>query len=137
MRRYIKWSFLICLLILCVIIPFGTGPSAAKNRYVVQAQISLYKSGQQHNWTYLQPEKISSILNYLRTTEPRGRVYCAQSDANSHHYRITLYYSDGSENTYYLQDYRFFCKNTDLWQRVSDVHAHLLYPLLQLLPTDA
>ena len=136
MKRCIKCMLLLCLMFLCALIPFGSGAAAPKNRYIVQAQVILYKNESRQIWSYHQPKKINSILNYLRTTDPRGRVYTAQPVADSHNYRIILYYSDGSQNAYHLQDYRYFCKGTGLWQRVSPSHAQLLYPLLQLLPPD-
>lgn len=136
MKQYLKYIFLLCLLFLCALIPYGSNRAMPGNRYVVQVQVILHKNGHQQTWNYRQPQKINSILNYLRTTDPRGRVYTAESLADSHHYRITLYYSDGSQNAYHLQDYRYFCKDPALWQRVSSSHAQLLYPLLQLLPPD-
>lgn len=136
MKRYIKFILLLCILFLCALIPFGGSAAAPQNRYIVQVRVILHKNEHQQTWNYRQPKKINSFLNYLRTTDPRGRVYSAQPVSDSHRYRITLYYSDGSQNDYHLQDYRYFCKNPDLWQRVSSAHAQLLYPLLQLLPSD-
>lgn len=136
MKRYTRYLLFICLLFLFALIPFGAGLAKPNIRYVTQAEVLLQKEEFRQTWVYSQPQKINSILNFLRTTDPRGRVYTAQPVAGSHHYRITLYYNDNTINTYYLQDYQYFNKNTTIWQRVSTSHAQLLYPLLQLLPTD-
>ena len=137
MKRYARYFLFLCVLFLFFLIPFGSGPAKARNRYVVQAEVLLQKGEYRQVWSYRQPKKINSILNFLRTTDPRGRVYAAKPLTDSHHYRITLHYSDSSRRVYYLQDYQYFNKNTDIWQRISFSHAQLLYPLLQLLPTDA
>ena len=136
MKRCCRYLLLICLLFSFSLIPFGRSCTTPKNRYVTQVEVLLQKGEYRQSWNYIQPKKINSVLNFLRTTNPRGRVYAAQPIAGSHHYCIALYYNDGTCNTYYLQDYLYFNKNTDIWQRVSTSHAQLLYPLLQLLPTD-
>lgn len=137
MKRYTRYLLFVCLLFLFALIPFGAGPAKPENRYVIQAEVLLQKGEFRQTWIYRQPQKINSILNFLRTTDPRGRVHTAQPIAGSHHYRITLYYNDNTSNAYYIQDYRYFNKNTNIWQRISFSHAQLLYPLLQLLPADA
>ena len=137
MKRFIKWIFVILLLCSFLFIPFGVKAIPKGCRYVVCAELTLYQGMRQQTKVYSQPQKINSLLNFLRRTEPRGNVRSAPSDPDSHHYRIDLFYSDGSHNTYHLQDYRYFRKNSGLWQKISTTHAQLLYPLLQLLPQDA
>lgn len=115
----------------------GVGPAPPPRcRYVTQAEVTLYQGQRQQTRIYKQPVKINSLLNFLRTTHPRGKIDTAQAFPNSHHYRITLRYCDGTHSTYHLQDYQYFCKHSELWQKVSKTHAQLLYPLLQLLPPD-
>ena len=135
MKRYFKY-FLLSVLCLFALILFLRGSAAPKGRYVTQVEVLLQKGSYRQKWNYTQPKKINSVLNFLRSTDPRGRVYTAQPIPDSHHYRIVLHYNDATCSTYYLQDYLYFNKNTDIWQRVSTSHAQLLYPLLQLLPTD-
>lgn len=136
MKFIIKCTLAFFLLCLFILLPFGQGVSAPQSRYVIRAQVSLYQGQRQQTKIYLQPQKINSLLNFLRMTDPRGNIRTAQSIPDSHHYRIALLYSDGSENVYHLQDYRYFCKNSGVWQKISTSHAQLLYPLLQLLPPD-
>lgn len=123
-------------LLLCLLAGSSRSATAANIRYVRQADVTLYRQGTSQTRIYLQPQKIKSILNFLRITQPRGSVYAAPADPQSHHYHIQLHFSDGSQSSYYLQDYRYFRKNSGLWQRVCPTLAGLLYPLLQLLPPD-
>ena len=136
MKRYIKLIPFVCLLVLLAPISLRTVSATPKNRYVEQAEIFLQKGDYRQIWIYQQPGKINSLLNFLRTTKPHGRVYAAEPVVDCHHYRITLSFSDNTQRTYYLQDYQYFCKNAPIWQRISRSHGQLLYPLLQLLPTD-
>ena len=136
MGLFIKCALIFLLICLFIFLPFGQKPATPASRYVLRAQVTLFQGSQQHIRDYTQRQKLSSLLNFLRGMDPKGNVHSAENDPNSHHYQIILFYSDGSQNTYHLQDYRYLRKNSGLWQKVSASHAQLLYPLLQLLPPD-
>lgn len=136
MKRAVKFTCVFLMLCLCTGFPRSAAAASPGIRYVNRADVTLYRQGSSQTSIYLQPQKINSILNYLRTARPHGRVDTAPADPDSHHYRIDLYFSDGRQSSCYLQDYRYFRKDSGLWQRVSPSHAGLLYPLLHLLQPD-
>jgi len=105
-------------------------------RYVTGAQVSFYQPDRQQTLQYKDPAKISSLLTCLRLATPYGQVKAAEANPNAHHYRITLQYSDQTQQVYHLQDYRYFSKDGKTWQKVLPEKAHYLYLLLQLLPSD-
>lgn len=137
MKRFFKYGLLLPLILSLLLLGGSFGPRPLPRcRYVTRADITFYQGTRQQLQTYLQPGKISSVLTFLRLTEPYGKVSTAQALPDSHYYCIRLYYSDGSQGVYRLQDYQYFSKNSDLWQKVSTSQAQLLYPLLHLLPPD-
>lgn len=86
--------------------------------------------------TYTQPQKIASILNYLRLLQYRGKPQIDPETISDDRYRITLHYSDGCRRVYRQYAYRYLSKNFRPWEKVDSSQAQLLYPLLQLLPAD-
>ena len=135
-KRAVKFTCVFLLLCLWTGFPRSAAAASPDIRYVHRVEVTMYRQKTSQTSIYLQPQKINSILNYLRTTRPHGRVYTAPADPDSHHYRIDLHFSDGSQSSCYLQDYRYFRKDSGLWQRVSPSHAWHLYPLLHLLQPD-
>ena len=105
-------------------------------RYVTQAHILFRQPEQEKQLLYREPAKISSVLTCLRLAAPYGQVKQADADPTGHQYQITLTYSDMTRQIYYLQDYRYFTRDGILWQKVKPDKAHLLYLLIQLLPSD-
>ncbi len=112
------------------------GPPPRQRRYVTQAHITLYQGPQQQTRIYQAPKKINSVLNFLRTTRPRGKADPAVFSPDGHRYQIVLHYCDGTESTYRLQEYRYFHGTNGIWQKISPTHGQMLYLLLHLLPSD-
>ena len=136
MRIFAKGTLLLLLISIGFTVCSCIGPPPRHRRYVTRAQITLYQGGQPQTRIYQQPKKINSVLNFLRTTRPRGKADPDAFAAGSHSYHITLHYCDGTQSDYGLQEYRYFYGSNGLWQKVSPSHAQMLYLLIHLLPSD-
>lgn len=84
---------------------------------------------------YTRPEKMASILNYLRILPYRGKP---QTDPLGcpDGYDITLHYSNGKRRLFRQRGDRYLSKGENCWEQVDGDRARLLYPLLLLLPGD-
>ena len=86
--------------------------------------------------TYTDPEKMASVLRYLRFLEYRGKPEIDPEQLTGEQVSITLHYSNSCRRVYRQRAYRYFSKNYRPWEKVDSAQAQLLYPLLQLLPGD-
>ena len=74
MRIFAKCTLLLLLISVGFTVCSCIGPPPRHRRYVTRAQITLYQGGQPQTRIYQQPKKINSVLNFLRTTHPRGKA---------------------------------------------------------------
>lgn len=85
---------------------------------------------------YSQPEKMETILYYLRTLEDLGKPDTDPERIKGDRFKISLQYSDGSHQLYRQQADRFLSRNDHPWYKVDPRKASLLYPLLQSMAAD-
>ncbi len=103
-------------------------------RVVTGVEVQYQMPEGQLTRTYTTQSSIQSVLNYLRMLEPTGiAVPAAETEFTC---RFTVHYSHGPDAV--LFQHGSHClrwENAD-WQGINDAQAHLLYPLLLLLPSD-
>ena len=128
---------ILLILSLFLILLSGSQPAPGpRPRYVVAAQVQFTQPGQERTLYYHQQEKLTSLLTCLRLAAPKGLTHLPPQDETAHRYRITLFYSNGTQNVFLLENYRYLSSDGKTWQKIPDKKAHLLYLLVHLLPED-
>ena len=137
MYRNLKYSWLALLIFFISMIPAQKATAEPVScRYVTRAEVLFQHDRWEEIRLYLKPEKISSLLTWLRLTKPQAGLSVDQQPESDHRYRITLHYSDGSQCICRLYGYSLLSRDDQVWQAVLPVHAQLLYPLFYYLPSD-
>lgn len=103
-------------------------------RVVTGVQVEYAQEDVTLTRTYTQQESIQSILNYLRMIRPFGPVI--PEGTHEIACRFTLQYSHGPDSIIVQQGYHYLCRGNGDWAQIDETQAHLLYPLLLLLPSD-
>ncbi len=85
---------------------------------------------------YTQPQKMETILYYLRSLEDLGSADTDPERIMGDRFKITVIYSDGSRRLYRQQADRFLSRDDRPWRTVDPQKAALLYPLLVSMPPD-
>lgn len=137
MSKSFKYSWLALLIFFLSTIPMQKIAATPANcKYVTQAQVLFQHDRWEESRLYRKPEKISSLLTWLRLTKPQLGLPVDQKPESDHRYRITLQFSDGSRCVCRLYGYSLLSRDGERWQPVLPVHAQLLYPLFYYLPSD-
>ena len=132
--KKVIWAMGILLMLFCL-----RSSSYAQYRrpctLVTRVEVRYTRPGSAIRRTYTQPDKMASVLNYLRILPYAGKP---QTDPwrCPDGYDITLYYSDGGRRVFYQRGDKYLYKGANCWELVDPVRARLLYPLLLLLPGD-
>lgn len=137
MSRQLRLSWLALILAgICWIPSRPKASPPAAYRYVTGAELVFCHEDRVETRIYRSSEKITSLLNYLRLSKTiPGRVL--EAPESQHRYRISLWFSDGSQTVYRLYGYNRRSRNDGPWQAVLPVHAQLIYPLFYYLPSDS
>ena len=85
---------------------------------------------------YSSPDKMRRILNYLRLLEPFPPEQPSGDMPQQELYRITLYQSDGSSQTYLQMGDRFIQQESQPWQAIDPDQGGKLPSLLHAIPGD-
>ena len=129
-----KKRLLIALVLLLLPLTGSRQPARRTVRIVNRAEVVFYQPGRLMELQLRDPGKLTSLMNCLRLASPYGNI--PAPDPTGHLYRITLHYSDQSQQVCYLQDYRYFSPDGTTWQKVRTNEIHYFYLLLHLLPPD-
>ena len=100
----------------------------------VSASYSLGKLELQRS--YVQDEKIRTVLMYLRLLKPKDGAAVDPERLEGSSGEIAVEYADGRHNTYYLRGDSFLSFNGHKWQSIDPDLGKWLRPLLESLPSD-
>lgn len=137
MRRWMTAMVLAAALVLCGCSGWqGAGEPPPRCRVVTRVDIA-YENGpiraQRH---YTAPEKMESVLNYLRQLHPYGTPEEDPEAAGGSDYYITLFYSDGCRSTYRQKADRFWAEEEGRWKKIRPNNAQELGLLMGQLESD-
>lgn len=107
-----------------------TGP---EYRVVERITVTVSHNAQIREYEYTQPEKMQSILLYLRRMQSYAPEAIAPETFRSDAFRIILHRSDGTQTVYHQIADGFVQKNGGVWEKVDARHAASLLRLLELL----
>ena len=126
-KIFLSFLFLVFLLTGC-----EKSPDASPvPRYVAQVDVrgTLQRK-------YTAPEKMSSVLNYLRLLEGGGSPDTDPERITGDVYEITLSLSDGTRRVYRQRANRYLSRDSHPWERIDPELASRLSPLLEALESD-
>lgn len=129
------WKIFALLFLCFPIAGCGANPNRAP-RLVTRIQISGVHEDAPVEVVYTQPQKMETILYYLRSLKSLGRARTDPERIMGDHFKITVTRSDGTSGVYFQQANRFLSRNYLPWQSVDPQRAALLYPLLMSMPPD-
>ena len=105
-------------------------------RVVTQVDISCERETLLLHRHYTDPQKMESVLLYLRLLKPIGTPQPPPEISDGALYEIILSLSDGSQRHYRQLDHRYFSKDAGPWMLIDPEQAAGLYFLMQKLPSD-
>ena len=105
-------------------------------RVVEQIDISCCRSGVRQYFSYSTPQKMETILTYLRQLEYRGMAETDPERIRGDSYQITVRSSDGTFRRYRQRADCYLSRNNLPWEKIDTKQAQKLYPLLQEMPSD-
>ncbi len=105
-------------------------------RVVTQVDVVCQQEDTVLQRSYTHPEKMKTILMYLRLLEPLGKADTDPERIIGDAYEIRLHFSNGQQRIYRQRANRYVSKDSQPWYRVNPDHAGVLYSILQDMPSD-
>ena len=105
-------------------------------KVVTQVDISCRQENLLLQRHYTDPEKMESVLLYLRLLKPMGQPEQMPPPQLGDLYHITVSLSDGSKRNYLQMAHRYFSRDSRPWELIDPKQAAGLYFLMQKLPSD-
>lgn len=125
------------LLVISLLFLTGCAPlSPPANRFVTGVQVQLHRSGQQLQRTYTDPQKIETVLYYLRALDAQRPAPFDPERLDGARCRIDLQYSDGTTKHIFQVADRFLSEGFHPWKWVDPKKTAFFYPLLKSMPSD-
>lgn len=123
-----------CIALVMSVLLSGCGaPSVPQYRVVEKITVTVSHNAQIREYAYTQPEKMQSILLYLRRMQTYAPEAIAPETFRSDAFRIILHRSDGTQTVYHQIADGFLQKDGGDWEKVDARHASSLLRLLELL----
>ena len=85
---------------------------------------------------YTDPEKMESVLLYLRLLKPIGKPQISSDEITDDIFLITVHLSNGEKRYYRQAEHRYFTENDFPWFTVDPGQAAKLYTLMRHYPSD-
>lgn len=138
MKKAVKRFVLFCF---SVLIMSGCGKNDAQTsplcRVVTQVDIACRREDLLIQRFYTDPEKMESVLLYLRLLKPLGKPETDPEPLYKDVYKITVHLSDGKKRIYRQKAHRYFSKDSRTWEKIDPEYASGLYSLMRRFPSDA
>ena len=136
-RKNIVFLITLLMIALCGCSSQPTPMDAAPPpRFVTQVDVVCQNGPQSLTRQYTSPEKIGSMLLYLRLLHPIGNADTDPELLTGNIFKITVHLSDGKQHVYYQQSDRYLSKDLQPWQQIEEKYADNLEPLLQSMSSD-
>ncbi len=108
-----------------------------RNRFVSQIDVVYTNEEGTQLFHYTTPEKMQTILLYLRLLKPEKQATLNPERLTGSVYKITVHFSNGQQCIYRQRADRFLSKNAKPWQEIDRQQAQTLPRLLKKLPSDS
>lgn len=135
MKRLIGFFVFLCI---CAVIMCSCRQNHTQKpvyRAVTQVDIVTQHEGQLIRRHYRTPDKMRSVLLYLRLLKPYGKPVKLDDDADDI-YLISISLSDGTRRYYRQASHRYLSKENGPFKPIDPDHAARFYGILRELPSD-
>lgn len=85
---------------------------------------------------YTDPEKMESVLMYLRLLQPVGKPEVSPDEIADDVFLITVHLSNGEKRYYRQAEHRYFTESNFPWFAIDPGQAAKLYALMRHYPSD-
>ena len=127
----------ICGLIFLIICFCGCQKrESTHSNLVTSIEVTCHHNGRVLVRNYQKPDKISAILNYLRSQIYRGRATVDPERLPGDKFLLILRYSDGHTAKIIQRANGYLSRNYHRWEKIDSKRASRLYPLLLAIPED-
>ena len=133
MRRFFIILFLLLLPGCTYYAPPGENHA---DRVVTKVTVMVTQRGEPLVYQYTDPEKMGTVLTYLRTLGPARCAPIAPETFRTASYHIQLTLSDGSQTVYRQLHDSYLQRNDGPWRVIEAPKGATLLPLLRLMPSD-
>jgi len=129
-------KFLLLFIVVCLCL-CGCQPENKAPRLVTQVEVTAYREEDVLHRVYTVPEKMETILYYLRTLKKIGKAETNPELLKGDYFVIRLRLSNGTQRVYYQAVNRYLSIDSHQWFAIDPEQARKLYPLLDMMPGDA
>ncbi len=133
MEKTRKILLFFVLLALCL---GGCAKTENAPRLVTRIEVTAYREEDTLHRVYTTPEKMESILYYLRTLKKERQADTNPEKLKGDYFVICLGFSDGDSRVYYQAVNRYLSIDAHRWFAIDPERAEKLYPLLDMMPGD-
>lgn len=123
------WAVFLCLFLA------GCHRTQEAQRVRVVTEVTVSKDSQTV-CSYIAPEKMSVILNYLRLLRSKLPAPAEAELEEAPVYSIILHHSDGSETFYRQKGNRYMQTGSEGWKTIDPRYSWALETILKLMPPD-
>ena len=133
MKKFGKFLVLFILMALCLC---GCAKVEKAPRLVTRIEVTAYREEDTLHRIYTTPEKMESILYYLRTLRRVGNAGTDPEKLKGDYFVIRLDFSNGDNRVYYQAVNQYLSIDAHRWFAIDPERAEKLYPLLDMMPGD-
>jgi len=125
MKKMAAFLLLTVLLCGCARNRLPDGPLC---RVVTHIHVAYTIDGHTETKTYTEPKQMESILNYLRLLKKGNKADIDPDSFRSDSFDITLFYSDGQQNTFRQLHDQLLQADGGPWLKIETEKMELLFP---------
>ena len=136
MKRMSKLFFIGCVCLIMSGCSRNNPPAPPLCRVVTQVDIFCQQKNMMLRRHYTQPQKMESVLLYLRLLKPLGKPETDPDNVEREVYEISVHFSDGEKRVYRQKAHRYLSVDNKPWETIAPEQASELYKLMQHYPSD-
>lgn len=106
------------------------------SRVICRIDVIASQDGALYRHSYTDPEKMATVMNYLRRVGPDLSTAITPDTFRTDAYRITLSLSDGQQTVYHQIHDSYLQENGGVWHSIDPALGATLPELLWQLPSD-
>lgn len=126
-----KKHFLWLLPLVLVLVLSSACHRPRSSRHVAWAEVTCLQTDT--TYTYHRSADLTSLLTWLRLLRPGTPVKAISAPQETIVYRICLHFSDNTQRTYHLQNFRYLSADGQTWRTVRSAYAYQLLSILYYL----
>ena len=113
--------------------PSHTSPS---QHLITQVDVTCTREAAMFEKHFTAPEKMSSVLNYIRLLEGHGPPKTDPERIRGDVFKIILQFSDGQQQVYYQRADTYLSRCCGPWETIEPDQGSQLYPMIVGMSSD-